>query len=309
MHSDDSIGLKTRYMITLQTFWAYAPGSSSPEQASSEQMLRPYLNNPDKIFNVAIALGFVADEELLLAGNLLARGEISRAWEWMDRAQAHAALTYAIYDLEVWRPSQYTRQIFSIVYFCTHFALALARGTESSIRWYAQQVYNLIQGGLADNCCSATEYVDFYFDIAVTILHGEWRPADRLEERAEIYRNLFLSVGDEGAVREALRACAQYHLQVTSTSADSDDESVHPFRSRAIGHIAYELLAWIALYKRFYGPLQWEGLHPMLLNCFMNPEPQRSFSDSMIEQLTLSADAALGVGWQNSAPPSIEEMA
>lgn len=299
---------KKAYDKVLEDSWVNAPGVPSTAQASIEQMLAPDLNNPGRISNVAVGLGFIADEELLLASNLFAKGEFPSAWNSFDKAQAYAHLSYQILDKVVWHPSRYSRQIFNFEYLCTYFSLALARGKEVDIRWYAQQVYNIIQGGLADDCCSATQYVDLYFDLAITVLHNEWRPLNRLEERTGIYRDLFLSVGSAESIKVALFECARFHLNVSSSASVTDGDTVHPYKVRAIGHVAYELMGWMALYKRFFGDLEQVRVHPMLLPGFWEVKAQKPYRDTTIDQTLLSAEAAFGPAWQVFTPPSIDEM-
>ncbi|NVD97730.1 hypothetical protein [Massilia sp. BJB1822] len=296
------------YREILSRSWGEAPGAPNVAHTSSKQLMSTYLNDPNKIGSIAIALGFVADEELLLASNLLAKEETATAWTWMDRAQANADLSHRILDHAVWRPSAYTRQVFNFEYFATHFALALARGTEQNIRWYAQQTYNLIQGGLADDSCRATAFVDFYFDMAVTVLRNRWRSAEEMSERTEIYRHLFLSTSDETSVRKMLHACAQYHLELTCTAPVNNDEAAHPFRARAIGHVAYELMGWIALYKRFIGPLHLDKLHLMLPATFFNPVPRQAYSDALVEQINATAKIAFSNSWDDEQVPNIDAL-
>jgi hypothetical protein len=297
------------YRALADAFWEDAPAVLPDLNASSAALIRQGADDPAYIVLAAGALGTLGENELLLAGNLIAHGEDYAGWEWMDKCLAHSYFHDQVMDYHVWRPSQYSKQIFNFEYFCSRFSLVIARGSEEQIQRYAQQVYNLIQGGLADACCAATEYVDVYFDMAVCVLRGEWRTEDRLEDRMPIFRELFMSVGDEDRVQEALLACAKYHLDLAAyTAPKNEDEAMHPFRLRCISHHAYELMGWIALYKRFYGPLRVHVTHPMLTAAITNPPPQQPYSDETLVQLYANAEIFFGQSWCTSAVPNVDEV-
>jgi hypothetical protein len=297
------------YEALLSAFWEDAPGELTGARRSSEEVLKKYENEPEKISNASIALGFLADNELLLAGNLIACNRAAEGWEWMDKSLAHAHFMYRVADLSVWRPSRYSEMIFNFEYLCSRFAVVLARGTEDEIQWYAQQVYNLVQGGLADTCCAATEYVDLYFDIAVSVLRNEWRHEEALADRMDIYRDLFRSVGDEERVRQAVLACARYHLDLAAyTAPKNDDEESHPFRLRCISHIAYELMAWHALYKRFYGALNIKIEHPMWPSAFVDPPKRQPYSDPALAHFNAQAEGVFGQSWVDGTAIDIDKM-
>lgn len=204
---------------------------------------------------------------------------------------------------------QVHERVFNFANFCSRFAIVLARGSEDQIQWYAQQVYNLVQGGLADECCDATEFVDLYFDMAVTVLRNKWRTADELEDRMAIYRDLFMSAGNNAAVGQALVACASYHLQLAAYVAPkNDEEASHPFRGRSISHIAYELMGWIALCKRFHGALNLAPSHPMLMPAIVRPPASTGYSDRTLERLYANSKIQFGSSWPDLVVPSIDEM-
>lgn len=96
------------YQALLESFWGDAPGEPGQSQKLSELEALKFLNNSETTSNASIALSFVADDELLLAGNLIGRGQAQAAWEWMDKSLAHAHLRYLILDQVLWRPSRYT---------------------------------------------------------------------------------------------------------------------------------------------------------------------------------------------------------
>jgi hypothetical protein len=290
------------YRALLEAYWGEAPGVPGDRYEATLKAALEFAVDADRIDSAAVSLGFLASEELLLAGNLLARDDADAGWGWMNRAQAHAYLAHRVLCVDVWLPSQYSKQIFDVENLCAYFALSLARGSDSQLRWYAQQIYNLRRGGLADASCRAVEYVDFYWEMAIAVLVGSWPARDVLSADLGVYSELFRAVGDTERSGQALSACATYHLELAASRAPKNDvEAAHPYRSRCLGHIAYELMGWLALHKRIQSPLQVDVTHPMLLAPLLNPPPQQLFEDEILTQVRRNADTKFGVAWSMDA--------
>jgi hypothetical protein len=295
------------YKSLLSDYWNVAPGRLPAIHEENFRSVQTYLKQEDASSNAAVAIGFAASDELLLAGNLLADGQVDDGWAWMDRSQAYAHWQYEIDTVSVWVPSVYSRAIFGFHDFCAYFALALARGNESSVRWYAQQLYNLCRGGVADDSCAAREYVNLHWEMAIAVLRGRWSKEEDLSPDLGVYRDLFLSVGDRQKQTEAVVACARYHLDLAAyTAPKNDEQAAHPYRTRSVGHIAYELLGWSALHKRLSGECDLEGSHPMLFAGLLNPPPQRAYSDDLLAGLQMKALKQYGEGWDNSEAPDFD---
>jgi hypothetical protein len=285
------------YQDLLALYWKQAPGGTGTLYEESRARLEDYLRDSEKVANASVAMGFMAYDEMLVGGNLIARNQSTEGWAWMDKAQTRAYSGLLVTSHSVWMPSAYTRAIFDFHGFCAFFSLALARGTEQQVLWYAQQIYNLRRGGLADESCEATEYLDFYWEMAIAVLINAWPSEADLSPDIGAYRDLFLCVADENKVQDALLRCAQYHLQIATTAPKNEKEGDHPFRGMYVGALAYELMGWIGLYKRLHGPLELKVAHPMLLPALLNAPAQQPYSDSFIEQLRANATVKYGPGW------------
>ncbi|MFT3858177.1 MAG: hypothetical protein QM742_11995 [Aquabacterium sp.] len=288
------------YRVLLDAYWQQSPGTL--RDVSNLEALHAYLADVETLDNAAVALGFLAQDELLLAGNLLARGD-RQAWEWLDRAQAHAYLGYKYLGEAAWLPSRYTGPIFGFGTFCAFFSLALARGSEAKCKWYAQQLYNLKRGGLADWSCEAVEYVDFYFELAVAVMNDEWPEVSYLSEDMGPYKDLFMHPENLTRQMKALLTCADHHLDLSAISAPRNDaEAAHPFRS-AVGHVAFELWGWLAMRKRLDAATMDAGAvpHLMLLPEFFKPSPpQQTVTDDITLQFDENARARFGGAWQKA---------
>jgi len=274
------------YDALLSAYWDEAPSVPSARQHASEARFKSFLAEASTIDNAAIAIGSVADEEMLLAQNLFGRGKITEAWTVIDQCQTHGQLMDEIIDHLVWRPTSYSEIILRFSTFCARFALALARGEDRDIRWYAQQVYNLVQSNLADESCEATEYVEFYYVLAVAVLTDTWPGEERVDERLGVYRDLFLDADEPESVRAALVNCAQYHLDLAAyITPKHENDASHPFRTRYTTLFAFELLAWIGLFKRLKGPLLLKLEHPLLPIALFDPPPYQSASSPEVLRL------------------------
>lgn len=297
------------YERILNLYWIEGPGDVGKGYKTCETQLLNYLTSPEKTDNAAVAQLFMASDELLVAGNLIAKKRLAEGWAWMDKAQARAYWSYQAYSHTSWSPSGYSRFVFDLTNFCAFFSLALARGNEQQIVWYAQQLYNLRRGGVAGLCCKALDYLDFYWETAIAVLNNAWPSADELSENMGIYRDLFLAAGDGNIIQDALVACARYHLDLAAfTPPKNEEQADHPFRTLYIGHIAYELMAWLALHKRFFGPLIVPIRHPMFLAELVNPPSQQPYTDKLIEKFRMNANVHFGGNWAIEIVPSIDSL-
>ncbi len=297
------------YQKLLDLYWPEGPGDVGKRFRHMEGGVNESLGDPERTDSVAVGLLFMASEELLVAGNLIAKGRATDGWAWMDRAQARAYWAHQVHSHVVWVPSAYTQNIFDVGTFCGFFSLALARGSEQQVLWYAQQFYNMCRGGVADASCKASEYVDFYWELAIAVIKKEWPSEADLSDDMGVYRDLFLSVSDTVKLQDALLVCAAHHLDLAFyTAPKNDDEAAHPFRTRFVGHIAYELMGWLALYKRLNGSLPLTASHPMLLADLLNPPAQQPYTDDLIEKLCAHASIQFGQDWVLHSVPSFDTL-
>jgi len=297
------------YQSLLDLLWKERPGELGHRYRLNETAVIDFLQDLEKTGNASVGLGFMACDVLLVAGNLIAKGNTVEGWAWMDKAQAHAYWAYQVASHDTWMPSQYSSQIFSVQNFCTFFALALARGNEQQVLWYAQQLYNLRRGGVADASCGALEYLNLYWEMAIAVLNKDWPREEELSSDMGVYRDLFLSVGDPRKVQAALLVCAAYHLDLAAhTAPKNDKETNHPFRTLFVGHMAYELMGWLALHKRISGALPLTVSHPMLLPALLSAPPQKPYTDDVSEKLRANACVQFGDDWALESVPSFDKM-
>lgn len=292
--------IENAYRTLMDAYWQESPGCIREAAAPNLEALHHYLASIDTLDNASVALVFLAQDELLLAGNLLARGD-NQAWPSFDKAQAHAYLAYKHLAQTAWIPSKYTSPIFGFPTFCTFFSLALVRGSNASLKWYAQQLYNLKRGGLADWSCDAVEYVDFYFELAVAVMNDEWPDTAYLSDEMGLYKNLFKHSETIEAHIETLQACADRHLSLASTTAPRNaQEEAHPFRS-IVGNVAYELWGWLALQRRLDTAAIENAApqHPMLLPAFFKaPPPQKIWIDEITTIFNANASKLMAQAWK-----------
>lgn len=279
------------YAELLKIYWQEAPGQASIRLRSSLERLHDFAKE-GRLDQIAVTLSSVASEGLLLGGNFLAGGFLENAWAEFDKAQKRAYIAHKIYWQEVWVPSAYASPIFGYSQLCAFFSLAMARSEFSQATWYAQQVYNLKRGGLADDSCEATEYVEFYWELAIAWLNRRWPQQSELSDELGPYRSL---LGSSTLLQhDYLVQCADYHLNIAANAGSLSD---HPYASRYVGHVCYELMGWLALKRYVQGEFIPESGHPMLMSGILFPVPQKDFTDPLLSQIEQRAIEQYGDEW------------
>ena len=286
------------YAELLKNYWDEAPGKASDRELGNLEVLQGYRGQASKLDQSAITLSFVANEGLLLGGNFLAHGLKEQAWREFDKAQARAYLAYKIYWLAAWVPSAYSAPIFGFAQMCAFFSLAMARSDAEQATWYAQQIYNLRRGGLADQSCSAVEYVELHVAMAIAWLQREWPQKKDISNNLGPYAGLFMN--ETAAQKDCINVCADYHLNISIGLTEANG---HPYTSRHVGHIAYELIGWAALKRRIDG-LQLSGTsHPMAASYLFDLSPQEDFCDAILDDVEGLAKSIYADDWD--APATI----
>lgn len=279
------------YAELLKIYWQEAPGQASIRLRSSLERLSDFATE-GRLDQIAVTLASVASEGLLLGGNFLAGGFLENAWAELDKAQKRAYVAYRIYWLEAWMPSAYASPIFGYAQLCAFFSLAMARSEFSQATWYAQQIYNLRRGGLADDSCEATEYVEFYWELAIAWLNRRWPQQSELSDHLGPY--LGLLDGSTLLQHDSLVQCASYHLNI---AANADSLIEHPYASRYVGHVCYELMGWLALKKYIDGDFSPVSGHPMLVAGVLSPVAQKDCPDPLLIHIEQRAVKQYGDEW------------